>query len=58
MGYNNKILISDSKFNLGKNDKVNTEGAAKISHKIKSHKVAIATQAQKPTITHEEEKLP
>ena len=22
-GYNNKILVSDSKFNLGKNDKVN-----------------------------------
>ena len=27
VGYNNKILISDSKFSLGKNDKVNAEGA-------------------------------
>ena len=29
VGYNNKILISDSKFNLGKNDKVNSLELAK-----------------------------
>ena len=66
-GYNNKILVSDSKFNLGKNDKVNAEGAgsasAKISHKNSSRKVVAQTTtthkdlAQKPTITHEEEKI-
>ena len=62
VGYNNKILISDSKFNLGKNDNVNAK-CVKVSHKdskIKSHKVVTqttSTQAQKPTITHEEEKV-
>ena len=64
VGYNNKILLSDSKFNLEKNDNVNTEGA-KISHKdpkIKSHKaVTTATHndvlVKKPTPTHEEEKI-
>ena len=64
VGYNNKIFISDSKFNLGKNDNVNTEGA-KISHKIKSHKaVTTATHKEpndilvkKPAVTCEEEKI-
>ena len=79
--YNNKILISNGKFSLGKNDKVNADGigSAKISHKdskttkIKSHKdskvvtqtaaihkdsnVVFKNLAQKPTITHEEEKI-
>ena len=46
IGYNNKILVSDGKFSLGKNDKVNAGSAnalnlisAKISQKIKSRKV-------------------
>ena len=67
VGYNNKILISDSKFNLGKNDNVNAKGT-KISHKdskIKSHKaVTTATHkdsngvlVQKPTVAHKEEKI-
>ena len=56
-GYNNKILISDSKFSLGKNDKVN---ALELTTKI-SHKPTI-TYAQKQTIahaqiTHEDEKV-
>ena len=56
-GYNNKILISDGKFNLGKNDKVNA-----LKHTftpIKSHKVAaksLDSLQQKPTNTHKEEK--
>ena len=37
VGYNNKILISDGKFNLGKNDEVNPleplAPTPKISHK-------------------------
>ena len=59
VGYNNKILVSDGKFNLGKNDKVN----ALESPAIKSHKVLEQTAVthkdseQKPTITHKEEKL-
>ena len=33
-GYNNKILVSDEKFSLGKNDKVNAlRSTPKISHK-------------------------
>ena len=39
-GYKNKILISDRKFSLGKNDKVNTLEPAKEDSKI-SHKVAL-----------------
>ena len=71
--YNNKILVSDGKFSLGKNDKVNAlvlepviskEAMPKVT-KIKSHKgskvLAQPTHAhelaQKPTITHEEEKI-
>ena len=43
VGYNNKILVSDEKFNLGKNDEVNSlEATAIKSHKtnsaIKNHK--------------------
>ena len=46
---------------LGKNDKVNAvKQAAKISHVVTatSHNVVTASHAQKPTNTHEEEKLP
>ena len=62
VGHNNKILISDSKFSLGKNDKVNSEGTEKLSHggSVGGCKVVTqttATQVQKPTITHEEEKI-
>ena len=33
VGYNNKILVSDGKFSLGKNDEVNLAVPAIISHK-------------------------
>ena len=57
VGYNNKILVSDGNFSLGKNDEVNE--TPKISHQstITHHelgKVPNITQAQKPTITHHE----
>ena len=57
VGYNNKILVSDGKFSLGKNDEVNE--APKITHQstITHHeleKKPNITQAQKPTITHHE----
>ena len=54
VGYNNKILVLDAKFNLGKNDEVNSlEVTAIKSHKtnsletpaIKNHK----TNSIKPT---------
>ena len=44
VGYNNKIPVSDGKFNLGKNDKVNAlEAPAMKSHKNSSCKVIAAT---------------
>ena len=48
VGYNNKILVSDGTFSLGKNDKVNTLELAKEGDKPKiNYKVVI-----QPTITH------
>ena len=60
VGYNNKILISDEKFSLGKNVKVNASLAkpeekttTRDSQKLTTiHKVVM----QKPIITHEEER--
>ena len=57
VGCNNKILISDGKFSLGKKDEVNE--TPKITHQstINRHeleKKPNITQAQKPTITHHE----
>ena len=71
VGYNNKILVSDGKFILGKNEKVNTsEPAAMKSHKDSNHvkqtavthkdsETAVTHEdlERKPTITHEEEKI-
>ena len=60
--YNNKILISNEKFSLGKNDEVN----ALDTPAIRSHKDLAQTEVnsektadleQKPTITHKEEKI-
>ena len=61
VGYNNKILVSDGNFSLGKDDEVNER--PKISHQstITHHeleKKPNITQAQKPTITHELAKKP
>ena len=36
VGYNNKILVSDGKFNLGKNDKVNLMVPVIKSHETNS----------------------
>ena len=49
VGYNNKILVSDGNFSLGKNDEVNV--TPKISHQstITHHELE-----KKPTITHHE----
>ena len=57
VGYNNKILVSDWKFSLGKNDEVNAP--AMKSHKADSHYVLgpqiLLHGAYAPTITHNEE---
>ena len=67
--YNNKILVSDGKFNLGKNDKVNLMVPVFKSHETNSiepttitttqgltHTPAISQKNQEP-ITHEDEKI-
>ena len=60
--YNNKILVSDGKFSLGKNGKVNAglanalkpeDGTTTKQKPITIHKVI----TQKPIITHEEERV-
>ena len=65
-GYNNKILVSDSKFSLDKNDKVNALVLEPVipkesmpSHKViaHAHKDSNKVLAQKPTTTHKEEKI-
>ena len=71
VGYNNKILVSDGKFILRKNEKVNSlETAAMKSHKDSNHvnqtavthrdsETAVTHKdlEKKLTITHEEEKI-
>ena len=71
VGYNNKILISDEKFILGKNEKVNSlEALVMKSHKGSNHVKQTAVThkdsetavthkdlEKKPTIIHEEEKI-
>ena len=58
VGYNNKILISDGKFSLGKNDEVNEmpkiSHQSTITHYHELEKGPNTTQARKPTITHHE----
>ena len=71
VGCNNKILVSDGKFNLGKNEKVNLMVPVMKGHNTNSiepttitatqgltHTPAISQKNQKPkTITHNEEKI-
>ena len=62
VGYNNKILVSNGKFILGKNDDVNLVVPAMKSHKTNSlgstHAPAISQKNQEPkTITHNEERI-
>ena len=71
IGNNNKILVSDEKFNLGKNEKVNSlETAAMKSRKYSKTNsllgltqkpnisLGVAHKKQEPhTITHNEEKI-
>ena len=68
VGYNNKILVSDEKFILGKNEKVNSletpaikshEDSNVVKQTADSEKTAVIHRdlERKPTITHEEEKI-
>ena len=67
VGYNNKILVSDGKFNLGKNDEVYA-GSAKSEkettrkqtttiHKVVRKAPQPPAPAEKAIITHEDEKI-
>ena len=68
VGYNNKILVPNGNFSLGKNDEVNTS-LAKPEEKTKTkqkmttiHKVVmkapqLPAPAEKAIITHENEKI-
>ena len=72
VGYNNKILVSDKKFNLGKNDEVNSLKTPAIETNsletpaIESHSntargltpaPTISYEDKKPKITHSDEKI-
>ena len=72
VGYNNKNLVSDGNFNLGKNEKVNLAVPAMESHKVTetatrpkrnsndvlSHAPNISHKPQEPkTITHNDENI-
>ena len=51
VGYNNKILVSNGKFSLGKNNEVNLTAPVMKSHKD-SNEVLLLRLACTPTITH------
>ena len=71
VGYNNKILVSNEKFILGKNKKVNSLEApvmksykhsnvvtqTAVTHKDSETAVTHKDLEKKPTITHEEDKI-
>ena len=64
VGYNNKVLVSDGKFSLGENDKVNAlepvvpkHTSTKISHKDTAKPTTTHRLSLKPTITHKDEKI-
>ena len=64
VGYNNKILVSDGKFGLGKNENVNLTVPVMKSHKtnslepttIESHSNITQGLTHAPTVSHEDEK--
>ena len=68
VGYNNKTLVSDEKFSLGKNENVNLMSPVMTSHKdsktnslepatIESHSTTTQGLTHTPTISHEDEKI-
>ena len=59
--YNNKILVSDEKFNLGENDEVNSLKTATMKSHITNSLQGLTQKPHKKqephTITHNEEKI-
>ena len=67
-GYNNKILVSDSGFSLGRNDMVNNSVPEKTSYKTTivpkhtpmpkaAHKEVLPSPKHTTAITYQEEKI-
>ena len=67
IGYNNEDLVSDGKFNLGRNDEVNA-GSAKSEeettrkqmttiHKVVTKASQLPAPAEKAIMNHEDEKI-
>ena len=56
VGYNNKILVSDEKFILGKSEKVNSLEAPVISHKGSNivTQTAVTHRDSKTAVTHKD----
>ena len=60
VGYNNKILVSDGNFTLGKNDEVNMMAPASKSHKdsnVVAQTSVTHRDLERTAATHEEEKI-
>ena len=66
VGYNNKILVSDGNFTLGKNNEVNSLKTPAIKNHetnslktptIRSHSNTAQGLTHTPTISHEDEKI-
>ena len=61
VGYNNKILISDGKFSLGKNVEVNSPTMKSTqtadSHYVLAHAPTITHNKEPQTVTHNDEKI-
>ena len=61
VGYNNKILVSDEKFSLGENEKVNSlEAWSAPQEEITATQTADSNEvlAHAPTITHKNQEPP
>ena len=60
VGYNNKILVTDETFSLGKNEKVNSLETPAIqttnSNEVQGHAPTITHIEEPQTVTHNEEK--
>ena len=56
VGYNNKILVSDGKFILGKNEKVNSLETPAISHKDSNlvKQTAVTHRDSETAVTHKD----
>ena len=58
VGYNNKFLVSNEKFSLGKNEKINTLAQTAATHRdLLKHAPPITRNEELRTMTHNNEKI-